>query len=312
MFKEMEYVYAVHKEKSFSKAAKKLYISQPALSATIKKVEAKIKVPIFDRSTKPIQLTKAGHYYIESIEKIMNILEDMNSHFKTMACNGTKEINIGSSAFFCAHVLPYIIYKFTLLHPEYKITLLEKNATELVENIQSGAIDIGITVDTLDEELYTTTLWKDETIILAVPSSYEINSKLESLQLSYNEIQNKKHLDKNCPSVNLSLFKDYPFLFLQEGNDLYTRGSEMCKNAGFRPQIKMILDQMLTSYYVALSGNGIVFVRDDITQYVESTKKLVFYRINDDKSTRFIKITYNKKSHLVADIMTIIDYIKEN
>jgi DNA-binding transcriptional LysR family regulator len=71
MFKGMEYVYEVNKEKSFSKAARNLYISQPSLSATIKKIEEHIGSPIFDRSTTPIQLTSCGKEYMKCIEKIM-------------------------------------------------------------------------------------------------------------------------------------------------------------------------------------------------------------------------------------------------
>ena len=60
MFQGMDYVYEVYCEKSFSKAAEKLFVSQPALSASIKKTEKKIGLPLFDRSTSPIQLTPAG------------------------------------------------------------------------------------------------------------------------------------------------------------------------------------------------------------------------------------------------------------
>ena len=59
-FANMEYVYEVYKEGSFSRAAANLYISQPALSATVKKIEKKIGMPLFDRSTVPIQLTECG------------------------------------------------------------------------------------------------------------------------------------------------------------------------------------------------------------------------------------------------------------
>ena len=64
MFRGMEYVYAVWKERSFSSAAKKLYISQPALSNSIKRVEDKVGTPLFDRSTSPIQLTDVGQEYL--------------------------------------------------------------------------------------------------------------------------------------------------------------------------------------------------------------------------------------------------------
>ncbi|WZL73408.1 LysR family transcriptional regulator [Clostridiaceae bacterium 35-E11] len=116
MLKDMEYVYTVYLEKSFSKAAEKLFISQPALSATIKKLESKIKVPIFDRSTNPIQLTPAGKYYIKSIEKIMEIQNDMIEYFNSLAEEKQVSITIGSAAFFCAHILPLIKLIASLTH----------------------------------------------------------------------------------------------------------------------------------------------------------------------------------------------------
>ena len=66
MFDGKEYIYAVYEEKSFSKAAQKLYITQPALSTAIKKVEKKIGTPIFDRSTSPIGLTPGGEVFHRS------------------------------------------------------------------------------------------------------------------------------------------------------------------------------------------------------------------------------------------------------
>ena len=83
MFDGKEYVYAVYEEKSFSKAAQKLYITQPALSTAIKKVEKKIGTPIFDRSTSPIGLTPGGEVYIDAIEKLFaleqNTLNQLNN-----------------------------------------------------------------------------------------------------------------------------------------------------------------------------------------------------------------------------------------
>ena len=66
MFQGMKYVYEVYKEKSFSKAAASLFISQPSLSANVKRIENRIGSPIFDRSTKPLQLTEVGEHYIQA------------------------------------------------------------------------------------------------------------------------------------------------------------------------------------------------------------------------------------------------------
>ena len=71
MFRWKHYVYEVYKEKSFSKAAQNLYISQPSLSARIKKIEDTLGVPLFDRSTTPLRLTESGEVYIKAAEEII-------------------------------------------------------------------------------------------------------------------------------------------------------------------------------------------------------------------------------------------------
>ena len=73
MFVWKKYVYEVYKERSFTKAAQNLYISQPSLSARIKKIEEIIGEPLFDRSTTPLQLTEVGKVYIEAAEEITQI-----------------------------------------------------------------------------------------------------------------------------------------------------------------------------------------------------------------------------------------------
>ena len=84
MLNYKEYIYAIYQERSFSKAAQKLFVSQPWLSSVVKKVEQEIKTPLFDRSTTPISLTPAGEYYIRQVEKVMAIEEDMREHFAAL------------------------------------------------------------------------------------------------------------------------------------------------------------------------------------------------------------------------------------
>ena len=70
MAPELTYLYAVYTEGSFSKAAEKLFITQPALSIAIKKIEDEIGMPLFDRKKKPLTLTDAGEIYIDAIKKM--------------------------------------------------------------------------------------------------------------------------------------------------------------------------------------------------------------------------------------------------
>ena len=70
---QLQYVITIAEEKSITKAAQKLYISQPSLSASIRRIEARIGAPIFDRSTTPISLTECGEEYIACVKQILSI-----------------------------------------------------------------------------------------------------------------------------------------------------------------------------------------------------------------------------------------------
>lgn len=99
MFDGKEYVYAVYEEKSFSKAAQKLYITQPALSTAIKKVEKKIGSPIFDRSTSPIGLTPSGEVYIDAIEKLFALEQNTINQLNNLNGLLTGKLSIGGTIF---------------------------------------------------------------------------------------------------------------------------------------------------------------------------------------------------------------------
>ena len=100
MFQGMEYIYEVYKEKSFSKAAAALFISQPSLSANVKRVENRIGYPIFDRSIKPLQLTEVGKHYIQAVEKVMDIENNLENYLLDLGNLKTGTLNVGGSNFF--------------------------------------------------------------------------------------------------------------------------------------------------------------------------------------------------------------------
>lgn len=313
MLKYMEYVYAVYLNQSFSKAAEELYISQPALSASIKKVEEEIGLPIFDRSSNPIQPTAAGEYYIQCIEKIMEQEREMRAYFDSLIDHEQTTINVGGASFFCTYVIPAVMRSFKLQHPEYQINTLEANLDDLIKNLRTGAVDIIIDVEKKREsKFFDGTFWRREDVLLVVPSSYEINKTLEAYRLSFNQIASGEYLSDRYPNVNLDGFKDENMLLLRKGNDLYDRGIKMCNRAGFTPHVTMYLDQMLTAYQLSKNGKGVTFVRSEITKFAEATDQVYFYKIDDSLAYQNIMLYSKKTASLSKAVLDFIQFIKSN
>ena len=98
MFRNKEYVIAVYREGGFTKAAEKLYVSQPSLSASIKRIEEKIGLPIFDRSCSPLSLTEAGQAYLSYALEIEQKEKDFAQYVSDYANLLTGTIKIGGSS----------------------------------------------------------------------------------------------------------------------------------------------------------------------------------------------------------------------
>ena len=161
MDKVMKYIMVISEEQSFSKAALKLFITQPALSTIIKKEELKYGAQFFYRGVKPIILTEAGAKYIQAAKKMQKIEEALYRAIKSSGTNNVGTITIGSSAFFCSNMLPSIISEFKKEMP-CDIKTIEQNTEDLNISLQNGSIDFLIGVDDITERKSKKIFLKDE------------------------------------------------------------------------------------------------------------------------------------------------------
>ena len=290
-----DYIYAVYRHRNFSKAAQELHVSQPWLSSTVKKTEQELKLPLFDRTTNPISLTEAGRYYIEQIERISAIEEEMRNRFAQMRAVSGATLHIGSSMFFCTYVLPTLLKDFREQYPQITLTFTEGNTRSLVERLTRGELDLVLEVEKVEDKPITTVPWASEEVVLAVPAKYKINKALTEYCYTFDEFLKRNETGGRKPPVPLKQFEKEPFVLLNEENDVHRRSLEICQNAGFTPEIKLLLTQMMTAYYLVCEGQGVTFLRSTIPEYVAPTESVVFYQIDDPLATRNIYLSYAKR-----------------
>ena len=305
-----DYVYAAYKHRNFSKAARELYVFQPWFSTAIKKTEQELNLLLFDRSTSPISLTEAGRYYIEQVERIYAIEDEMRLHFAQMRADVSVKLRIGSSMFFCTYVLPSLLSDFCDQHPEVRLSLTEGSTNNLTDQLLDGSLDLIFEMEKIDNKMITTVPIETEEVILAVPSGYEINKSLSDYSYTFEEFISSKTDGTEKKPVSLEAFKGEPFLILSDENDLHKRSLQMCRNAGFVPDVKMVLGQLMTAYYLACEGKGVTFIRSSIPEHVVATDDIVFYRLSDPLAVRNIYISY--LTNKMTDVQkALVDYIEK-
>ena len=169
MFRNMEYVYAVYKEMSFSRAAEKLFISQPALSAMVKKVEKRIGSPIFDRSCSPIRLTNCGKEYISCIEQIMDVEYQFSQYLNQTEHLLIGSLSIGANSIFASFLLPSCMTAFARFYPGIHVSMTEANTDILLDALNAGTLDIVLENYDLPEDMYDKHYLFTENLVLVVP-----------------------------------------------------------------------------------------------------------------------------------------------
>lgn len=297
MFRGMEYVYAVYKEKSFSKAAEKLFISQPSLSANVKREEQCVGYPIFDRSTKPLGLTEPGKKYIETVEKILSMQNEFSEYIDDLGDLKTGKLVLGGSSLYSSWVLPPLMGQFAKEYPQVQLELIEETTVNLRKMLQNGEIDFLLDNCELEEEMFERQLYQKEYLILAVPKHFTINDGLEEFQISVESIRELSFLNELVPSVELSLFAKEPFILLKPENDTRIRAMELCKQCEFTPNVVFELDQQMTSYNITCSGMGISFISNTLISKVPESTDVVYYKLGDEQSCRNLYFYWKRNSY---------------
>lgn len=310
MFSSMKYIYEVYKEKSFSKAAKNLYISQPALSATVKRTEEQIGAPIFDRSSNPIRLTDCGEKYIVAIEQILNIQNDFTNYVTDLNQLETGSLSIGGSNLFSSYVLPPLITEFTRRYPKIHVDLLEESTSRLEQQLLSGSLDLIIDNYVFDDAVFAKHLYQEEHLVLAVPRALSVNQELSTYQIDPSAIRDGSFLNAEYPSVPLTAFQEEPFVFLKTENDTGERGLTICQNHGFKPNIILKLDQLMTAYNVTCSGMGISFISDTLVACVQPHPDVLYYKVDDSKIGRNIYFFRKQNKYMTRSMQEFLNLVQ--
>lgn len=311
MFAKYEYVYAIYTEKSFTKAAKKLFISQPSLSAAIKNIEKKVGAPLFQRSGIGVTPTEIGMEYISAAERIMSVESDFNNRVSDIYNLESGKLTVGGTNYLCSYVLPGIINRFTSSYPKIDVTLMEANSGNLLNKIANEEIDI--LLDSYDENMYIHegSPLLNERILLCVPSHWEINERFKENQIRPEEIYNKSvNLDEVSP-VPIESFSDMPFILLKKGNDMYERACEVFEKKDIVPNVVFSVDQLNISFALAESGMGACFVTDTLFKFSKFGNNTVLYNISKEHSSRILYIAYKKNRYCTSAMRKFIETAKE-
>ena len=238
MFRNMEYIYAVYKLGSFSAAAESLFVTQPCLSAMVKKTEEQLGVPIFDRKAKPMCLTEYGVRYISYIEKLQDLENELEQYLSDVRGLRTGKISVGANNVLASYFLPGLIRKFKSLYPGMQVQMTEGNIFYLEDALMRGTIDLVLDNCPMNPDLFGQHTLGKEHLLLAIHNSFRKDDVFASSRFTYKDILANRHMDPEIPAVSIQAFDDVPFIALRPGNDTRYRMDQLFRNAQVQPDIQ--------------------------------------------------------------------------
>lgn len=310
MFQLKNYVLEIWRTGSFSQAAANLYVSQPSLSASIKRLEKKIGEPLFDRSTHPVQLTQCGEAYVRSAQAISMAEDDFRSFVEDYSNCNAGTLVLGGSNMNISFVLPPLIKAFQKAYPQIELQLYEGNINDLQQQLMEGKIDIVIDSCDMDAERFDTYLYKSETLLLSIPREFSCNEDLIDYQMTRKDILQDKHLQDTQPVLPLHKIKQIPFVFLTPETDTYKRSWNLCQKAGFTPKVVLSFHQQATVFHTNCAGVGAAFISDILVKNANASADMCYYKLDSDECLRYIKFFKKKEKRMTRAMQAFLEIVQ--
>lgn len=211
--------YAVARAGNISKAAKELYISQPAISKSISKLEDSLNTTLFTRNSRGVQLTEEGQVLFEHTQAAFEELNIGEQELKRIREFNLGHIRIGVSNTLCRFIMVTYLKGFIEKYPHIKITIESQSTTHTLAMLEQQRIDIGLVAEPkLQKNLVFLPVMDIEDIFVATPSYLENLRLREGADADVFQVGNIMLLDKN--NITRNYIDDYMSLSNIAANNL--------------------------------------------------------------------------------------------
>ncbi|MFI3227927.1 MAG: LysR family transcriptional regulator [Clostridia bacterium] len=286
-FEQYKVFYYVAKNLSFSLAAKELFISQSAVSQSIKNLENRIGVSLFLRQAKKISLTSEGQILFDSVKIAFSHITNGEHSIMSNSETQKKELKIAASDTISKYFLLSHIETFNTLHPEVKLKISNKPSNQCFEMLKNSEVDIAVI--TYNESL--------------LDPNYSV-SKLRKMQDVF--IAGSKFSYLKGKKLSLEDIKDLPILTLGQTASTRIHFDELIKmhNLSVQPEIETQSIGLLKD--LARIGLGISYITD---LAITKDSDLFVLDIKEPLATNFVSVATvkrQKRSKFVEEFLNLI------
>ncbi len=294
---EWKYVLQASNEGTFSAAAKRLFVSQPSLSQSIKKIEGEIGLPLFDRSQTPLQLTAAGEIYVRKAREMQRIYHELIQETADLTGLKTGTLTIGSSRTRSSCYLTQPIIEFHRRYPGIRLMVKEHSVSELKEAILTGEVDFALVYEPLESVFERIPLLAERTL-LALPATHPFAQKY------------KLGPDGVYPTISFARMHGQPFIRLQESRRMARIFTDLCAETQCTPEVVFEANSIVDAAELCAAGMGATLVTDMVVHNCHWRQDPCFFRLEEEVPERYLVAAYVKNKHLSQAARKFIELLQ--
>lgn len=292
---QLEYALALQKHSNYSKAAKYLGITQPALSLQIKNLETSLGIYLFDRSKKPLSVTFEGKKFLTKAQVVVNQFTQLESFAQSLKEDFAGEIVVGIIPTLAPYLVPLFISDLNEKYPLLKVTIKEAITEQIIEGVTNGDIQLGIVATPIDTS-----------------RKFDIQPLFyESFQLFISD----DHPLSAQTTIDLESITPDDIWLLKEGNCFRDQVNNICgfsKKASSNQKFTYESNSIEALCRIVEYQGGITFLPELSTMHLSGEKEDMLKEINGHKRVREISMLSIPNETRIRFIEKIKESIQAN
>ena len=286
-FSELHAFVVLASELHFRKASERLFLSQPALSKKMQRLEEKLKGALFVRSRRKVALTDAGKRFVPTATKLLQDAEDALRETQAAIEGRAGTLRIGFGIASLPEILPRTILRFRKLYPEVELQMREMPSHSQVSALIESRLDAGILrMPVSDRKLMSVPLFSEHLVLAA------------KADLPYR------------PKEGISGFRNSGFIFVSPliTKTFHDRVLTLCFRAGFNPRIVQEANEILTILHLVRAGLGVSLVPRSAQRL--KVPGVRFHELGWKEPLWRIGIAWNRNSEKVPLISHLVSVVQ--
>lgn len=286
-FKQLNYFVATVQEGNISKAAQKLHISQPPLSTKIKELETELGVVLFERGSRKIELTQAGHIFYARALSILELVDGVQKELEDYKQGKMGTLRIGIISSISSTLVSKWLASFHQLYPEISFNLFEGNTYEQLDRLRNNLIELAIVRTPFSADDLECTILTQEKVFAVGTSIY--------------------FKDLTTDTVTLEAIYHQPLILYRRWEHII---NNICHEKKLIPNIFCMNDDARTTSSMVNAGLGIGIIPESALSLVSNTsitKKI----IEEDTLKSSICVLRNPNSYLSTVVEQFYSFLKQ-